>query len=118
LRAITILTLTEAPGVGKTKLVMGAAQKLKKRRVNVGNIVYREIGTNNVRFELIEKMKNVDTLGLSIIYNAECTHCQASRPSFSFIEYALYFCCICFNGMTSLMYPTKTEVDRATNRFP
>jgi nucleoside-triphosphatase THEP1 len=55
-----ILVLTGAPGVGKITKVMGLAQILKERRVNVGGIVSREIRINNVRtgFEFIDLATN------------------------------------------------------------
>lgn len=57
---MTIIVLTGAPGVGKTTIVIGVAQLLNGRRVNVGGIVSSEIRTNNVRtgFEFIDLATN------------------------------------------------------------
>jgi nucleoside-triphosphatase len=68
---MTILVLTGAPGVGKTTIVMGVAQILNERRVNVGGIVSREIRTNNVRtgFEFIDLATNGRDILASIAGN-------------------------------------------------
>jgi nucleoside-triphosphatase len=68
---MTILVLTGAPGVGKTTIVMGVAQKLKERRMSVGGIVSREIRTNNVRtgFEFIDLATNGRDILASITGN-------------------------------------------------
>ena len=57
---MTILVLRGAPWVGKTTIVMGVAQGLKERGVNVGGVLSREIRTNNVRtgFEFIDLATN------------------------------------------------------------
>jgi nucleoside-triphosphatase len=66
-----ILVLTGAPGVGKITKVMGLAQILKERRVNVGGIVSREIRINNVRtgFEFIDLATNGRDILASITGN-------------------------------------------------
>lgn len=44
---MTIVSISGAPGIGKTTTVMNAARILKDRGLNVGGIVSREIRTNN-----------------------------------------------------------------------
>lgn len=54
---MTIVSISGAPGIGKTTTVMNAARILKDRGLNVGGIVSREIRTNNnmrVGFEFID----------------------------------------------------------------
>ena len=57
---MTIIVLTGAPGVGKTTAVMRAARALNDRGLNVGDIVSRELRTNNMRigFEFIDLITN------------------------------------------------------------
>jgi nucleoside-triphosphatase len=57
---MTIIVLTGAPGVGKTKAVMRVARELKERGVKVRGIVSRDLKTNNTRigFEFIDLTTN------------------------------------------------------------
>ena len=68
---MTSIILTEAPGVGKTTIVMDVAQKLKARGVRVGGVVSREVRTNNVRigFEFIDLATNDRDILASITGN-------------------------------------------------
>lgn len=68
---MAVIVLTEAPGVGKTTIVMGVAQKLKEGGVRVGGIVSMEVRTNNVRtgFEFIDLTTNDRKILASVTEN-------------------------------------------------